>query len=326
VLTTWLTDRFDLQVPVIGAPMAGPGEGSLAAAVSAAGGLGMIGVSGARDPGWIRAQGELAAGTGRPFGFGLMSWVLASRPEQLDAALASGPALISVSFGRPGDEDGDVTRLLAAVREAGVATTTQVGTLAEAERVAAAGVDLLVARGGEGGGHGRNEVATLPLLQEVLDRVPVPTVAAGGIAGPRGLAAVLAAGAEGAWVGTAFLGCTEAGGSVAAKRALLAGRDTSTAYGRVFDVAQRLGWPPEFGGRALRNRFFDTWVDRLDELAADEEASAQLARARNEQDLDTAYVYAGQGVGLLAEERSAADVLADFATAERLLRRFERPG
>jgi nitronate monooxygenase len=326
VLTTWLTDRFDLQVPVIGAPMAGPGEGSLAAAVSAAGGLGMIGVSGARDPGWIRAQGELAAGTGRPFGFGLMGWVLASRPEQLDAALASGPALISVSFGRPGDEDGDVTRLLAAVREAGVAPSTQVGTLAEAERVAAAGVDLLVARGGEGGGHGRTEVATLPLLQEVLDRVPVPTVAAGGIAGPRGLAAVLAAGAEGAWVGTAFLGCTEAGGSVAAKRALLAGRDTSTAYGRVFDVAQRLGWPPEFGGRALRNRFFDTWVDRLDELAADEEASAQLARARNEQDLDTAYVYAGQGVGLLAEERSAADVLADFATAERLLRRFERPG
>jgi nitronate monooxygenase len=327
VLTTWLTDRFDLQVPVIGAPMAGPGEGSLAAAVSRAGGLGMIGVSGARDPEWIRGQGELAAADGKPFGFGLMGWVLASRPEQLDAALACRPALVSVSFGRTGEGDGydDVARLLAAVREAGVAVTTQVGTLAEAQRAAAAGVDLLVARGGEGGGHGRDEVATLPLLQEVLDRVPVPIVAAGGIAGPRGLAAVLAAGAEGAWVGTALLGCTEAGGSAAAKRALFAGRDTSTAYGRVFDVAQRLDWPPEFGGRALRNRFFDTWSERLDELAGDDEAAAQLARARADQDLETAYVYAGQGVGLLAEERSAADVLADFATAEKLLRRFAPP-
>ena len=98
--------------------------------------------------------------------------------------------------------------------------------------------------------------------------------------------------------------------------------DTGTAYGRVFDVAQRLGWPPEYGGRALRNAFFERWAGRLDALAADDGAAAELARARDAADLDTAYVYAGQGVGLLAAERSVAEVLADLGRAEALLARW----
>jgi nitronate monooxygenase len=133
---------------------------------------------------------------------------------------------------------------------------------------------------------------------------------------------VLAAGAAGGWVGTAFLGCPEASNSPAARRRLLAADGSSTAYGRVFDVGQRLGWPPEYGGRALRNAYFDAWADRLDELASDEEAAAELVRARREEDYDRAYLYAGQGVGLLREERPAADVVADLARAEELLRRF----
>ena len=180
----------------------------------------------------------------------------------------------------------------------------------------------MVARGAEGGGHGRDEVGTLPLLQAVLDRVEVPVVAAGGIGTARGLAAVLAAGAVGAWVGTAFLTATEAGTSPAARERLLAADETGTAYGRVFDVAQRLAWPPEYGGRALRNEYFDRWSDRLEELATDDAAAEELARAQREQDFATAYVYAGQGAGLLTGERSAADVLADLAGAEALLRRF----
>ena len=99
---------------------------------------------------------------------------------------------------------------------------------------------MLVARGGEGGGHGRNDVATLPLLQAVLDAVTVPVLAAGGIGTARGLAAVLAAGAAGAWVGTAFLACTEAATSAGARELLLTAADTDTVYGRVFDVGQRL--------------------------------------------------------------------------------------
>lgn len=312
MISTWLTDRFGLDVPVVGAPMAGPGEGPLAAAVSAAGGLGMVGVGASGTSEWVTAQAGVAAGAGRPYGIGLMAWALETNPAQLDAVLDAGPDLVSVSFGA-------FEPHLATLKQAGIATTTQAGNLDDALRAEQAGVDLVVVRGGEAGGHGRDEVGTLPLLQAVLGRVGVPVVAAGGIANARGLAAVLAAGAVGAWVGTAFLGCHEAGTSSAARQQLFAATDTATSYGRVFDVAQGLGWPPEYGGRGLRNAYFERWADRLDELAHDREARHELATARSREDYDTAYLYAGQGVGLLERERSVADVLADFAGAEHLL-------
>ena len=316
MIDTWLTRTFGLTVPVVGAPMAGPGEGALAAAVSAAGGLGMVGVNASRSPDWVRQQAEVAATGGGPYGVGLMAWVLERDEGQLDAVLDVRPALVSVSFGA---FETYVDRL----RDAGIRVAVQAGTPDEAARAEAAGVDLVVARGAEGGGHGRNDVGTLPLLQAVLDTVEVPVVAAGGIATARGLAAVLAAGAVGAWVGTALLATHEAGTSAAARKRLLVAEVTDTAYGRVFDVAQRLPWPEEFGGRGLRNAYFDRWANRLDELATDDAAAAELSEAQREQDLDVAYVYAGQGAGLLSEERSVADVLADLAGAEDLLRRFQ---
>jgi nitronate monooxygenase len=176
-----------------------------------------------------------------------------------------------------------------------------------------------VARGAEAGGHGRNAVATLVLLQEVLDAVSVPVVAAGGIAGARGLAAVLTAGAVGGWAGTAFLASPETETSDAARDRLIAARDTDTAYGRVFDVAQRLDWPPEYGGRVLRNAFFETWADRVDDLATDDAAVTELRTAKAAEDFDTAYIYTGQGAGLLRQAKSAADVVGEFAKADELL-------
>jgi nitronate monooxygenase len=315
MIETWLTRTFSLAVPVVGAPMAGPGEGPLAAAVSAGGGLGMVGVHAARSAEWLREQAAIAANPGRAFGIGLMAWTLDEDDRQLRAAIDVRPSLVSISFGT---FEPYVDRL----REAGIPVAVQAGNVAEAVRAEQAGVDLLVARGGEGGGHGRDEVGTLPLLQAVLDRVDVPVVAAGGIGTARGVAAVLAAGAVGAWVGTAFLTAREAGTSAAARERLLAADETATAYGRVFDVAQRLSWPEEYGGRALRNRYFDQWTDRLDELSSDEAAAAELTDARSAGDYDTAYVYAGQGVGMLHDERSAADVLAELGRAEDLLRRW----
>ena len=314
MITTWLTETFGLDVPVVGAPMAGPGEGPLAAAVSAAGGLGMVGVNASRDAAWVLEQARVAGEPGRPYGVGLMAWGLERNPAQLDAVLEARPALVSVSFG-------DVAAPVERLKDAGLTVAVQAGNLDEARAAVRAGADLVVARGGEGGGHGRDEVATLPLLQTVLDHLDVPVLAAGGIATARGLAAVLAAGAAGAWVGTAFLGCREAGSSAQARARLFAATDTGTSYGRVFDVGLRLPWPEAYGGRGLRNAFFDRWSDRLEELAADEEAARALADARAAEDYDTAYLYAGQGVGLLTEERSAADVLRGFAEAETLLRR-----
>ncbi|MBN6054288.1 nitronate monooxygenase [Nonomuraea sp. RK-328] len=316
-MRTWLTERFDLTVPLVGAPMAGVGAGRLAAAVSAAGALGMFGVPAAATPEWIAEQAATAAASGRPYGIGLMAWVLPGKPAQLRAVLDARPAIVSVSFG-------PYEPYVAELREAGITVVTQAGTTEEALAAERAGVDAVVARGAEGGGHGRADVATLPLLEGVLDAVRIPVLAAGGIATARGLAAVLAAGAEGAWVGTAFMGCEETTISGAATRRLLEAAETDTAYGRVFDVAQRLGWPVEYGGRALRNAFFDRWAGREDELAADESARADLAAARRDDDFDTAFIYAGQGVGLVRERRTAADAVAAFAEAGKLLDRFAR--
>lgn len=312
---TWLTDRFGLDVPLVGAPMAGVSDGRLAAAVSAAGGLGMFGVPPAVPASWITEQAAVAAASGRPYGIGLMAWALPDSSGHLDAVLAARPGLVSVSFG-------DYAPYVEPLRQAGIAVATQAGTTEEAVAAERAGVDVVVARGGEGGGHGRDDVATLPLLQGVLDAVGVPVLAAGGIATARGLAAVLAAGAEGAWAGTAFLACVETTASEAARRRVLDAGETGTAYGRVFDVAQRLPWPPEYGGRALRNAFFDRWHGREPELAMDEAAREELDAARRAGDFDTAYVYAGQAVGLIRRQRTAADVVRDFAAADKLLRRF----
>lgn len=321
MLRTWLTDSLDLTVPVIGAPMAGPGGARLAAAVSAAGGFGMIGVGASRPPSWIQEQASLAGapaatspvpGESAPFGIGLMAWVLDRDDAQLAAVLELRPRLVSVSFG-------DVRPHIRRIADAGIQVTAQAGSVEEARRAEQAGVDFVVVRGAEAGGHGRDEVATLPLLQAVLDRVEVPVVAAGGIATARGLAAVLAAGAVGAWVGTALLTAHEAANSPAARARLIAAEHNQTVYGRVFDIAQRLGWPPEYGGRSLRNTFFDRWHDRLDELAHDDDAAMQLTAAREAEDYNTAYLYAGQGVGFLTAEQPAAEVIAELARAEHLL-------
>ncbi|RZS29482.1 nitronate monooxygenase [Herbihabitans rhizosphaerae] len=312
-MRTWLTERFGLTVPVVGAPMARASGSELATAISAAGALGMIGVGGGTKPEWIREQAARVAASGRPYGIGLMAWALPRVPEQIDAVLDAHPALVSVSFG---DYSSTVDRL----RDAGITVATQAGTVADARAAEDAGVDLIVARGGEAGGHGRDAVATLPLLQGILDAVDTPVLAAGGIATARGLAAVLAAGAAGAWVGTAFLACRETATSAAKKRRLVETEETGTAYSTTFDAASGLGWPEEFGGRAVRNAFFDRWVGREAELAEDPGARAEFAAAWDNDDLDTTSLYAGQGVGLLTSERSAAEVVADFADAERLLR------
>lgn len=319
---TWLTERFGLEVPVVGAPMAGAAGGGLAGAISAAGGLGMVGIGSAIGPDWVGEQLTLAAeaaGSGRPYGAGLLAWSLPKRPELMDTVLEAargphGPALVSVSFG-------DVAPHVPVLHEAGVAVATQVGTVADALAAADAGVDLLVVRGGEGGGHGRDLVATLPLLQSVLPRVELPVLAGGGIGSARGLAAVLAAGAAGGWVGTAFLTCRESLTADAVVGHLGEVDETGTAYGTVFDTASAAGWPQEFGGRAVRNEFFDAWQGREHELHADEAAIARYRSASQAQDLGAMSMYAGQGVGLLdGTRRPAAEVVDALSGAAALLR------
>lgn len=318
MLKTMLTERFSLQVPIVGAPMAGAGGADLASAVSLAGGLGMIGVGAGADAGWIAGVAAQARGATERFGLGLMAWNLGRHPEQLDAVLAENPVLVSLSFG-------DYGSALETVRRAGVAAATQVGDVASARRALDDGIDVIVARGSEGGGHGDDQVGTLPLLQGVLDAVgdEVIVLAAGGISTARGLAAVLAAGAAGAWVGTALLACSEALTPRAARQRLLEASELDTVSTSVFDIALGIPWPSAYRGRALANAFAERWHGHEEELAHSTAARREIAGARERGDYDTAVVYAGQGVGSLSRERAARDVITEVAEgAESLLRRW----
>jgi len=282
--------------------MGGVAGGALAAAVSAAGGLGMIGVGSAGSLEMLVSEAEIPRRLGVRFGIGLLAWAVEREPALLEAAIDTAPALVSVSFGAPGPW---VRRL----HDAGIAAATQVYDVATARQAADAGIDVIVARGSEGGGHGRNGIATLPLLQAVLESVATPVLAAGGISSPRGLAAILAAGAAGAWLGTPFLACSESLLAPPARVRVMAAGENDTTYTRVFDIALGHPWPAEYGERVLVNRFSAEWQGREDELARDWGARRRLVEARNTDDYTMAEINAGQGVGLVREERSAGETV-----------------
>lgn len=313
MIRTSLTRWFDLDTPVIGAPMAGISGGLLARAVSAGGGLGMIGIGPAATPRFVAEQCAIPADAEAPFGVGLMNWVLDRHPELLDAAVAAGPALVSVSFGDPAPYVGRL-------HDAGIAVATQVNTTADIERAHEAAVDVIVAQGTEAGGHtGRRSL--LPLLQEALTLTDRPVVAAGGIATGGGMAAALAAGAAGVWVGTPFLTCPEGLNTPAARARVRAAGGDDTVLTRAFDVAQGLPWPPRWPGRALVNDFSRTWHGREEELSRNAAAAQRVVDARRTDDLQQAPVYAGESVGLVTGERSATDVVRQLtADAEKALR------
>ncbi|MEU6581084.1 nitronate monooxygenase [Nocardia sp. NPDC046763] len=314
-LSTEWSRALGLRLPVVNAPMGGVAGGRLAAAVAAAGGLGMIGMGSAGSVEALERELPHVADAPGPVGIGLVDWVVAARPGLFELALSAAPALLSVSFGSDLSWAGRA-------HAAGIRTATQVYTVDDARRARDAGIDVLVARGLEGGGHGAPELATLPLLEAVLDAVPGPVLAAGGIGSARGVAAMLAAGASGVWLGTALAACAESLLSAGGRRALLAAEDTDTIVTRTFDVGMELPWPQRFPARVLRNDFTARWHDHLGELAGDTAARSELRAANAADDPSIAPIDAGQGVGLVTAVRPVADVLIEMCSgAARLLGR-----
>jgi nitronate monooxygenase len=241
-----------------------------------------------------------------PFGIGLFAWVLERRPQLLDIAIAAKPKLISISFGDP-------SPYVKRVHDAGILLCSQVQSRAWAQTALDAGVDMLVAQGTEAGGHTGSAVSTLPLLQIILEMTEKPVIAAGGIATGRGLAAVLAAGAAGAWIGTPFLLAQEARNSDTARERIASSNETQTIYTRVYDRMAGKAWPKEFGGRALRTPFLEQWTGHEDELLANEGARAQFDPKEK--------IYAGQSIGLLRAVKPAAQIVREINDgAESLLR------
>lgn len=315
-LETELTRRCGLRCPIVSAPMGAVAGGRLAAAVSRTGGLGLIG-PGYFGADWIDA--ELAAAAGERVGIGFIAWDLARDPARLDVALAHRPVAVMLSFGDP-------EPFIPAIRRAGALVIVQVQTLAAARQAAALGADLIVAQGTEAGGHG-GERALFPLLPAVVDAVaPLPVLAAGGIADGRGLLAALALGAQGVLIGTRLAAAEEALGSEAAKARLVRSSGDATVRTRVFDIVRDLPWPPGFTGRAVRNAFTARWHGREAALAdALPEERRRYAAAAATGDLDTALLWAGEGLDLVRDVRPAAaiiaDMLAEAAAARQALER-----
>ena len=267
---------------------------------------------------------EMKALTNAPFGINLIrEW---DQRERLTSALRAGAPVISLFWGDPEE-------LVRESHGGGALVFVTVANTDEAKRAAAAGADVIVAQGWEAGGHVRGTVTTLALVPRVVDAVsPVPVVAAGGIADGRGVAAVLALGAAGAWIGTRFLAAEESPIHDDYRQRLFGAVETDTYYGTLFDV----GWP-DAPHRALRNTTVEAWEaagspepgarpGEDDDVAARADGSAIKRYASSTPhtsmtgDVETLPNWAGQGVGLVTQAQPAAEIVRELVSeAESIL-------
>jgi NAD(P)H-dependent flavin oxidoreductase YrpB (nitropropane dioxygenase family) len=311
-----------VELPIVQAPMGGASCPALAAAVSNAGGLGMLALS------WhpleaMRVQiRQTRALTDRPFGVNLvLEWPQA---ERLAACLEEGVKVVSLFWGDPAP-------YLEQAKAAGALTISTVASAAEARAAVAAGVDIVCAQGWEAGGHVRGQVATLPLVRAVVEAVgETPVLAAGGIADGHGLAAALALGASGAWIGTRFLASEEAAIHSDYRRRLIEAEETSTWYGDLFDV----GWR-NAPHRVLRNSTVEAWeaAGRPSERPGEGEVLAKgsfgsMVRYASttpgpeaEGDIEALSLWAGQSVGRVHEVKPAGEIVREIADEARAVLR-----
>jgi nitronate monooxygenase len=313
MLRTPLCSLLDIELPIIQAPIGSATSPALAAAVSNAGGLGMLALSWHQTDEVRRMVQETGKLTHRPFGANLaLAWAQEAR---LAACLEEGVRVVSFFWGDPGP-------YIDRAHDAGATVLHTVGDAAEARRAVDAGVDVIVAQGWEAGGHVWGEVATFPLIPAVVDAVaPKPVVAAGGIGDGRGVAAALALGAGGVWVGTRFLASEEAAVDAIYKDLVVESRETDTLYSRLFDV----GWP-DAPHRTLRNSTVELWEaagrpgpgsrpgegETVATFADGRPAvrySDVIPLAGMTGDLEALALYAGQSVGLVGEIQPASEIV-----------------
>jgi nitronate monooxygenase len=314
-MRTPVCDLLGIDQPIVQAPMAAIPE--LAAAVSNAGALGMVTLTWSDDVGAVVR--ETAALTSRPFGGNLV--LTEDQHRRLDQALEAGLRIVSFMWGIP-------TGYIEPVHDAGGIVMLTVGSAEEARRAVDAGVDVIVAQGLEAGGHVWGTVATLPLVPAVVDAVaPVPVIAAGGIGDGRGVAAVLALGAQAAWLGTRFLLAEEMPIHEDYRRRLIAAAETDAQlYPNLYEV----GWP-DSPHRALRNSTASAWeAAGRPPLAQRPGAGDVIARfasgeaivryepappmAGTTGDIEALSMWAGQDVALVRQTQPAADIVAELTS------------
>jgi nitronate monooxygenase len=314
---TPVCELLGIERPVVQAPVGSAAVPRLAAAVSDAGALGMVALTWTADV--ARVTRETAALTERPFGGNLvLEW---DQHRRLDQALEAGLRIVSLTWGDPAP-------YVDQIHEADALVLHTVGSAQEARRAVDAGVDVIVAQGWEAGGHVWGEVATLPLVPAVVDAVaPVPVIAAGGIGDARGVAAVLALGAQAAWLGTRFLLAAEAPVHEDYRRRLIAAAETDAQwYADLFGV----GWP-DAPHRAIRNSTARAWEaagragpgqrpGEGEEVARQADGrpiprySSALPLRGTTGDIEALSLWAGQSVALAKRSQPAADIVAELTS------------
>ncbi len=315
MLTTPVCQMLGVAHPIVQAPMAAIPE--LAAAVSNAGALGMLTLTWSDDTGAVVR--DTRALTERPFGGNFV--LTEDHHHRLDQALEAGLRVVSFMWGDPGD-------YIQQVHDAGGIVMQTVRSAQEAQRAVAAGADIVVAQGWEAGGHVWGTVATLPLVPAVVDAVtPVPVIAAGGIGDGRGVAAVLALGAQAAWLGTRFLLAEEMPIHEDYRHRLIDAAETDPQlYANLYEV----GWP-DSPHRALRNSTASTWEaagrpplaqrpghgDVIAHFASGEsivryEPAPPMAGTTG--DIEALSMWAGQSVALARRRQPAADIVAELTS------------
>ena len=312
---TPVCELLGIDHPIVAAPVAA--DPRLPAAVSNAGGLGSLGLSWAEDAGDVVTA--TAALTDRPFSGNFA--LTADQHRRVDQALAAGLQSVSFLFGDP-------SGYVDSVHDAGALVMHTVGSAEEARRAVQAGVDIVVAQGWEAGGHVESGVATLPLVPAVVDAVaPVPVIAAGGIGDARGVAAVLALGAQAAWLGTRFLLADEMPIHDEYRRRLIAATETDAEwYPDLYDV----GWP-DAPHRALHNSTTEMWEaagrPALDRRPNHGEVIAHFASGEDvvryepappmvgtTGEIEALSLWAGQSVALARRSQSAAEIVAELVS------------
>jgi NAD(P)H-dependent flavin oxidoreductase YrpB (nitropropane dioxygenase family) len=315
-MRTRICDLLKIQHPVVLGGMASGTNAALVAAVSNAGGLGILGVTFLPPEQQREEIRKIRESTAGPFGLNhLLAFVTEDRFAE---TLAAHPRVVSTAWAWA---DQDLRPLFQRAHDAGALVVHMVSGVPEAARAVQAGADVIVAQGTEGGGH-VGWMGTMAVVPQVVRAVaPVPVLAAGGIADGSGLAAALALGAEGVLLGTRFLATPEAPIPPSYKQAILESDGHDTLLTEIADIANGLVWPGAMS-RVARNRFIERWAGREWEVRLRRsEIAAGLRSARARDDAAESNLQMGQTAGLITAIRPAAEVVREVvAEAERIIR------
>lgn len=294
-MRTRITELLGIEYPIIQGGMAWVAEYHLAAAVSNAGGLGLIGTASAPAE-WVREQiREAKKLTDKPFGINIMM-ISPYADEVAKVAVEEGVAVVTTGAGSP-------EKYIKMWKEAGIKVIPVVASVAMAKRMQRCGADALVAEGAEAGGH-IGENTTMVLVPQVVDAVEIPVIAAGGIADGRGIAAAFMLGAEGVQIGTRFVVTEEAQVHENYKECILKARDIDSRV-----TGRSTGHPV----RALRNKMTKEYLEKEQAGATFEELEhltlGGLRRAVVDGDVQSGSVMAGQIAGMIKEKLTCQEVI-----------------